>query len=84
MLKWLKKSYEIKICLFINFVMFNKKHWMHIKEYMLSEFLNKVKAIKNLIQSEYNQYKMYCHSEWIIRKEINKYIKLITINEESI
>ncbi len=49
MLKWLKKSYEIKICLFINFVMFNKKHWMHIKEYMLSEFLNKVKAIKNLI-----------------------------------
>jgi len=32
---------------------------MHIEEYMLSEFLNKVKALKNLIQCKYNQYEVY-------------------------
>jgi len=57
---------------------------MHIEEYMSSEFLNKVKALKNLIQHKYNQYKIYQHSEQIVRKEIDNYIKLIIISEELI
>jgi len=32
---------------------------MHIEEYMSSEFLNKIKALKNLIQHKYDQYEMY-------------------------
>ncbi len=49
MSEWLRKGYEIKICLFTDYVMFTEEHWMHTEEYMLSEFLNKVKALKNLI-----------------------------------
>ncbi len=55
---------------------------MHIEEYMSFKFLNKVKALENLIQCKYNQYKMYWHSKWIVRKETDDYIKLITISEE--
>jgi len=32
---------------------------MYIEEYMSSKFLNKVKALKNLIQHKYNQYEVY-------------------------
>jgi len=59
MSEWLRKSYEIKICLFIDYVMFTEEHWMHTEKYMSFKFLNKVKALENLIQHEYNQYKMY-------------------------
>ena len=59
MLKWLRKDYKIEICLFTDYVMLIEKHWIHIKEYMSSKFLNKVKVLKNLIQCEYDQYKMY-------------------------
>ena len=55
---------------------------MHTEEYMLSEFLNKVKALENLIQHEYDQYEMYQYSEQIVRKETDDYTKLITTNEE--
>jgi len=84
MSEWLRKDYEIKICLFTDYVMFTEEHWMHTEKYMSSEFLNKVKALKNLIQHKYNQYKIYQHSEQIVRKEIDNYIKLITISEELI
>ncbi len=56
---------------------------MHIEEYMSFKFLNKVKALKNLIQHKYDQYEVYWHSEQIVRKETDNYTKLITINEES-
>ncbi len=84
MSEWLRKDYEIKICLFIDYAMFTEEHWMHTERYMLSEFLNKVKALENLIQHKYNQYEVYWHSEQIIRKEIDNYIKLIITDEESI
>ncbi len=54
MSKQLRKDYKIKIYLFINYMTLNEEHWMHIEKYMLFEFLNKVKALKNLIQCEYN------------------------------
>ncbi len=80
----LRKDYEIEICLLIDYVMLTEEHWMHTEEYMLSEFLNKVKVLKNLIQHKYDQYEMYWHSEQIIRKETDDYTKLIITDEESI
>ncbi len=56
---------------------------MHIEEYMSSEFLNKVKALENLIQHKYNQYEMYWHLKQIVRKETDNYMKLIIISKES-
>ncbi len=49
MSEWSRKGYEIKICLLTDYVMFTEECWMHTEEYMSSEFLNKVKALKNLI-----------------------------------
>jgi len=57
---------------------------MHTEKYMSSEFLNKVKALENLIQCEYNQYEMYQHLKQIVRKETDDYTKLITIDKESV
>ncbi len=82
MSEWSRKDYEIKIYLFTDYVMFTEEHWMYIEKYMSSEFLNKVKALENLIQHKYNQYKMYWHSEQIVRKETDNYIKLITTDKE--
>ncbi len=82
MSEWSRKGYKIEICLFIDYVMLTEECWMHTEEYMSSEFLNKVKVLKNLIQCKYDQYEMYWHSEWIVRKETDNYIKLITISEE--
>ena len=84
MSEWSRKSYEIKICLFIDYVMFTEEHWMHTEKYMSFKFLNKVKALKNFIQHKYDQYKMYQHSKQIVRKETDDYTKLIITDEESI
>jgi len=83
MSKWLRKGYEIKIYLFTDYVMFTEECWMHIEEYMSSEFLNKVKALENLIQHKYNQYEMYWHLKQIVRKETDNYMTLIIISKES-
>ncbi len=84
MSEWSRKDYEIEICLFTDYVMLTEEHWMHIEKYMSFKFLNKVKALKNLIQHKYNQYEVYWHSEWIVRKETDDYIKLIITDEELI
>ena len=57
---------------------------MHIEEYILFKFFNKIKALKNFIQCKYNQYKMYQHSEQIIAKYSDEYIILIIIDEKLI
>ena len=49
---------------------------------MPPEFLNKVEALENLIQREYNQYEVYRHPERIVRKGTDDYVKLITTGEE--
>ncbi len=84
MSKWLRKDYEIKICLFTDYTTLTEECWMHTEEYMSSKFLNKVKALENLIQHKYDQYKMYQHSKQIVRKETDDYTKLIIIDEESV
>ncbi len=45
----LRKDYKIEICLFTDYAMLTEECWMHTEKYMLSEFLNKVKALENLI-----------------------------------
>jgi hypothetical protein len=51
---------------------------MNLSEgYMSPEFLNKVKALQNQIQWEYDQYKLRLHSEQYIEKDSKKYIQLI-------
>ncbi len=84
MSEWSRKDYRIKICLLIDYVMLTEECWMYTEKYISSKFLNKVKALKNLIQHKYNQYEVYWHSEQIVRKKIDNYIKLITISEELI
>ncbi len=84
MSEWSRKDYKIEICLLIDYVMLTEEHWMHTEKYMSSEFLNKVKTLKNLIQCKYDQYKMYWHLKQIVRKEINNYTKLIITDKELI
>ncbi len=45
MLKRFKLNYKLKIYLLINWMMFNREHWMIIENYMLFKFLYKVKAL---------------------------------------
>ncbi len=45
---------------------------------MPPEFLNKVKALRNQIQWEYDQYEPRLHSEQHIEKDSEEYIQLIT------
>ncbi len=44
---------------------------------MSPEFLNKVKALWNQIQWEYDQYKLRLHSEQYIEKDSEEYVQLI-------
>ena len=42
---------------------------MFIKDYILSKFLYKVKALWNLVQQEYNQYDTMIHLKQVIKKD---------------
>ena len=44
---------------------------------MSSEFLNKVKALQDQIQLEYDQYKPHLHLKQYIEKDSEEYIQLI-------
>ncbi len=55
---------------------------MHTGGYMPPEFLNKVEALENLIQREYNQYEVYRHPERHIPKESTKYAQLMGFSKE--
>ncbi len=76
-LVWKTKSYKIKIHLPTEYSTSDDDHWTFLKDYMSSEFLNRVKALWNQIQWEYNQYKLCLHSEQYIEKDSEKYIQLI-------
>ncbi len=73
-LVWKTKSYKIKICLFTEYLTSDSDHWTFSENYMSSEFLNRVKALQNQIQWEYNQYELCLHSEQYIEKDSEKYI----------
>ena len=44
-----RKDYRIEIYLLIDYVILNEEHWTHTEKHVSSEFLNKVKVLKNLI-----------------------------------
>ena len=76
-LMWKTKSHKIKICLFTEYSTSDDDHWVFSEDYMSPEFLNRVKALQNQIQWEYDQYELCLHSKQYIKKDSKKYIQLI-------
>jgi hypothetical protein len=70
------KSHKIKIRLLTGLTS-DDDQWTFSEDYMPPEFLNKVKALQNQIQWEYDQYKLRLHSEQYIEKGSEEYIQLI-------
>ncbi len=77
-----EKGHGIEIRLPTGYATPTGGRWMHTGGYMPPEFLNKVEALENLIQREYDQYEVYRHPERIVRKGSDDYAKLITTGEE--
>ncbi len=73
-LVWKIKSHKIEICLLTEYLTSDDDHWTFSEDYMSPEFLNRVKALWNQIQWEYNQYELHLHSEQYIEKDSEKYI----------
>ncbi len=73
-LVWKTKSHKIEICLLTEYSTLDNDHWTFSEDYMSSEFLNRVKALQNQIQWEYDQYKLRLHSKQYIEKDSEKYI----------
>jgi hypothetical protein len=67
-LVWKTKSHKIKIRLLTEYLTSGGDCWTFSEDYMSPEFLNKVKALQNQIQWEYDQYKLRLHSEQYIEK----------------
>ncbi len=76
-LVWKTKSHKIKIHLLTEYLTSDDDCWIFSEDYMSPEFLNRVKALQNQIQWEYDQYKLCLHSEQYIEKDSEKYIQLI-------
>jgi len=76
-LVWKSKSHKIKICLPTGYLTPDDDCWTFAEGYMPSEFLNRVEALWNQIQWEYDQYEPRLHSEQYIEKGSEKYIQLI-------
>ena len=76
-LVWKTKSHKIKICLLTEYLTSDNDCWTFAEGYMSPEFLNRVKALQNQIQWEYDQYKLHLHSEQYIEKGSEKYVQLI-------
>ncbi len=76
-LVWKTKSHKIKIHLLTEYLTSGDDCWIFSEGYMPPEFLNRVKALQNQIQWEYDQYKLHLHSEQYIEKDSEEYIQLI-------
>jgi len=76
-LVWKIKSHKIEICLPTGYLTSGGDCWTFSEGYMSPEFLNRVKALQNQIQWEYDQYELHLHSEQYIEKGSEKYIQLI-------
>ncbi len=76
-LVWKIKSHKIKIHLLTEYLTSDDDCWIFTEDYMSSKFLNRVKALQNQVQWEYDQYKLHLHSEQYIEKGSKKYIQLI-------
>jgi len=76
-LVWKIKSHKIKIHLLTEYSTSGDDCWTFTEDYMSPKFLNRVKALQNQVQWEYDQYKLHLHSEQYIEKDSKKYIQLI-------
>ncbi len=76
-LVWKTKTHKIETHLPTEYLTSDDGHWTFSEGYMPPEFLNRVKALWNQIQWEYNQYKLHLHSEQYIEKDSEEYIQLI-------
>jgi len=74
-------KHKIIIHLFEKFITKNEEWWLENENYLLSEFLQRIRAIESQLQEKYNEYRLNLYSEWHISAESDKYIKLI-INKE--
>jgi len=74
--------HKIIIHLLREFITKNEEQWLENENYLLSEFLWRIRALKSQLQKEYNKYILNLHSKWYISKESDEYIKLI-MSEES-
>ena len=77
-LVWKTKNHKVEIHLLTRYLTSGDDCWTFSEDYMSLKFLNKVKALWNQIQWEYDQYKLRLHSKRYIEKDSEKYIQLIT------
>jgi hypothetical protein len=68
-LVWKLRVHKIKIHLLTEYLTSGDDCWTFSEGYMPPEFLNRVKALQNQIQWEYDQYKLHLHSEQYIEKD---------------
>ncbi len=73
-LVWKIKSHKIEIHLPTEYLTPGDDCWTFTEDYMSPKFLNRVKALQNQVQWEYDQYKPRLHSEQYIEKGSKKYI----------
>ncbi len=80
--KSLTIKHKIVIHLFVKYIIKNEEQWLKNKNYLLSDFLQWVRAAESILQKKYNQYWSNLHSEQHVSARSNKYVKLI-MSEES-
>jgi len=73
--------HKIIIHLSKKFITNDEEQCLENENYLFSEFLQRVRALKSQLQKEYNQYKLNLYMKWHISTESNKYIKLIMSKE---
>jgi len=74
-------KHKIVICLFEKYITKDEKQWLKNENYLFSEFLQRIRALKSQLQKKYNQYKLNLHSERHVSAESDKYVKLILSEE---
>ena len=81
-LVWNIKSHKIEIRLPTGYKTLKGGCWTFSGGYMSPEFLNRVKALQNLVQQEYNQYEPHLHLKRYVEKGSEEYIQLVCSKRE--
>jgi len=81
-LVWNTKSHKIEIRLPTEYKTLRGGCWTFSEGYMPPEFLNRVEALRNLVQQEYDQYEPRLHPERYIEKGSKEYIQLVCSERE--
>jgi len=81
-LVWNIKSHKIEIRLPTEYKTPKRGCWTFSRGYMPPEFLNRVEALQNLMQQEYDQYEPRLHPERYIENGSEEYIQLVCSERE--